>query len=78
MLLHIEKVENKNLNMLQVKYIISNREEVIERLKIRNVDYTKIIDKIIELYKRKNVLQIELDNLRKEKNFLSKKHRPVV
>lgn len=55
--------------MLEVKYIVKNRDEVIERLKKRNVDYTKKIDKVIELYKQKNTLQVELDNLRKERKI---------
>jgi len=53
--------------MLQIKYIVENRKEVIERLAKRNFDYTETIDKVIELYKKRNVLQVELDNLRRER-----------
>ncbi len=50
--------------MLVIKELIKNKEEIIEKLKKRNVDYTETIEKIIELYNKKNALQVKLDNLR--------------
>lgn len=50
--------------MLEIKYIVKNRDEVIERLKKRGVDYTEKVDEVIDLYKKRNALQVKIDTLR--------------
>ncbi len=48
--------------MLTLKYIKENSSEIIELLKIRNKDFSEIIDEVIELDKQRIATQIELDN----------------
>ncbi len=58
--------------MLPIKYILENRDEVIERLKVKNIDATETIDKIIELNDKRRKTQAESDNLQAELNRISK------
>ncbi|MDX1470759.1 MAG: serine--tRNA ligase, partial [Flavobacteriaceae bacterium] len=58
--------------MLQVSFINENKELVLERLKKRNLDATKLIDQAIELDKSRRETQTELDNILAESNSLSK------
>lgn len=52
--------------MLDIKYIKSNIDEVKNNIKIRfvNVD----VDKVVELYDKRNQIQVEIDNLRQQRN----------
>ncbi len=55
--------------MLDVKYILKNVDEVKENVKNR---YVKVdIDGLVSLYKEKNALQQEIDDLRRERNEIS-------
>ncbi len=58
--------------MLPIKYILENRDEVIEHLKVKNIDATETIDKIIELNDKRRKTQAESDNLQAELNRISK------
>ena len=58
--------------MLQVKYILDNKEKVIEGLKKRNLDSDSLIQEIIELnIKRKDRIS-KVEILRAEGNKMSK------
>ncbi|WP_224484015.1 serine--tRNA ligase [Robertkochia aurantiaca] len=58
--------------MLQVPYIRDNKEEVINRLKKRNLDAAPMIEEVIALDEERRSLQTELDNTLAESNRLSK------
>ncbi|ASB48818.1 serine--tRNA ligase [Alkalitalea saponilacus] len=58
--------------MLTLKQIQDNKQEVIERLKIKNFDAVNIVDQIIELDNKRKSTQTEADNLQAEMNRLSK------
>ncbi|MCM5661787.1 serine--tRNA ligase [Galbibacter mesophilus] len=57
--------------MLQVPFIRDNKEEVVERLKVRNVD-ASVIDAVLSLDEERRALQTKLDNTLAESNKLSK------
>lgn len=59
--------------MLDIKYILQNQEEVKKNAENRNV--TCDIDNLIFLYKEKNELQQEVDELRRQRNEISAKIR---
>lgn len=58
--------------MLQVPFIRENKEDVIKRLAIRNIDATQIIEDVITLDEDRRQLQTQLDNTLAESNSLSK------
>ncbi len=58
--------------MLNIKFIQDNPELVVEKLKKKNFDASKIVTAIIELYKQKNKLQSEADSAKAEMNKISK------
>lgn len=58
--------------MLTLKYIQENKEEVIERLKIKRFDATVIVDQIIALDNQRKSTQNEVETLQAEMNSLSK------
>ncbi len=58
--------------MLQTNYIRENKELIIERLKVRNFDATKIVDQILVLDDRRKKTQHELDAFLAESNQLAK------
>ncbi len=58
--------------MLIIKFIQDNPELVVEKLKKKNFDASKIVTAIIELYKQKNKLQSEADSAKAEMNKISK------
>ncbi|WP_299223011.1 serine--tRNA ligase [uncultured Psychroserpens sp.] len=58
--------------MLQVAYIRENKEEVINRLAIRNIDATSIIEEVVTLDEERRALQSQLDNTLAESNTISK------
>ncbi len=58
--------------MLTLKLLQENRNEVIERLRVKNFDATVLVDKIIELDNKRKATQTESDNLQAEMNRLSK------
>ncbi len=58
--------------MLQVAYIRENKDEVIKRLSIRNIDASEMIEEVITLDEDRRKLQTQLDNTLAESNSLSK------
>jgi seryl-tRNA synthetase len=58
--------------MLQLNYIRDNKEEVINRLAVKNFDAKGIIEKVIELDNDRRRTQNELDSLLNEANTLAK------
>ena len=58
--------------MLQVAYIRAHKEEVIERLAVKNFDAKEIIEELIVLYERRRNTQSENDAILAESNKLSK------
>ena len=58
--------------MLQVNYIRENKQEVIERLAIRNIDATEAINTILTIDDNRKATQNELDTQLAEANRLAK------
>jgi len=58
--------------MIQLKTILDQKNEVIERLKIKNIDATEIINKIIELDYERRKCQKEADDTQSELNKIAK------
>ncbi len=58
--------------MLTIKFIRENPEEIISRLKIRNMDAKPIIDEIIGLDEKRRTLQSKVNDVQAELNNLSK------
>ena len=58
--------------MLQVAYIRAHKEEVIERLAVKNFDAKEIIEELIVLDERRRNTQSENDAILAESNKLSK------
>ena len=58
--------------MLQVPFIKEHKQLVIDRLAIRNMDATEIINTVLELDEERKQLQTELDAILAESNALSK------
>ncbi|MBO6607732.1 serine--tRNA ligase [Psychroserpens sp.] len=58
--------------MLQVAYIRENKDDVIKRLSIRNIDASQMIEDVITLDEDRRKLQTQLDNTLAESNALSK------
>ncbi|MCB2220012.1 MAG: serine--tRNA ligase [Bacteroidetes bacterium] len=58
--------------MLQVNFIRENKQEVIDRLAIKNFDASVIIDDIIKLDEDRRMIQKELDDALAESNRLAK------
>ena len=60
--------------MLIVSDLINNGIEIIESLKKRNKDFSKEINLIIYLYKKRRSTQSKLEELLSQQNKLSKKN----
>jgi seryl-tRNA synthetase len=58
--------------MLQVQYIRQNKEEVVERLAIKNFKQTELVDEVIRLDDERKRLQAEFDNHQSKVNTASK------
>ncbi|MGC9375396.1 MAG: serine--tRNA ligase, partial [Bacteroidales bacterium] len=58
--------------MLTLRFIQENRDFIIERLKIKNFDATKITDQILALDKERRSTQAAMDDNKAELNKLSK------
>lgn len=58
--------------MLVISYIRENKEEVIERLKIKNFTRFELLDEIIALDDERRAAQLENDNILAEANNLAK------
>ncbi|MCW3805148.1 serine--tRNA ligase [Plebeiibacterium marinum] len=58
--------------MLTLKFIQENKEEVIERLKVKRFDAAGVVETIIELDNKRKSTQTEVDSKQAEMNSLSK------
>lgn len=58
--------------MLQVPFIKENKDKVISRLAVRNIDATEMVESVIALDEKRKAIQTELDNTLAESNKLSK------
>ncbi|MCX2681111.1 serine--tRNA ligase [Galbibacter sp. EGI 63066] len=58
--------------MLQVQFIREHKEEVIKKLRVRDIDATSMIEEVISLDEERRSLQTELDATLAESNKLSK------
>ena len=58
--------------MLQVNYIRENRENVLERLKVRNFKQLELVDQIISIDEERRQTQTSLDSLSAEANAAAK------
>jgi len=58
--------------MLNLRFIQENPELVKKKLQKKNFDASAIVDRIIDLYKRKNEIQSKADQVKAELNRLSK------
>lgn len=58
--------------MLQLNYIRENKQEVINRLKVKNFNSEKIIEELIEIDNNRRRTQNELDNILSEANSIAK------
>jgi seryl-tRNA synthetase len=58
--------------MLQVNYIRDNREQVLERLAVKNFKQPALVDEIIQLDDKRRQTQTSLDNISAEANAASK------
>ncbi|MDT0557927.1 serine--tRNA ligase [Ichthyenterobacterium sp. W332] len=58
--------------MLQVSYIRENKDVIIERLKVRNIDATSMINDVLDLDEKRREIQTKLDTTKAESNTLSK------
>jgi seryl-tRNA synthetase len=60
------------IRMLQVNYIRQNRENVLERLGVKNFKETDLVDEVISLDDERKRLQLEFDNNQARVNSASK------
>ena len=58
--------------MLTLKYIQENKDEVVNRLKVKNFEAAQIVDAIIDLDNKRKATQAEVEILQAEMNSLSK------
>ena len=58
--------------MLQVQFLRKNRDEIVERLKIKNFNKSSIIDQVIELDDKRKSIQSESDELLARSNTIAK------
>lgn len=58
--------------MLQVNFIKNNREQVLERLAVKNFKDIELVDKVITLHNERKALQFEQDELQARLNSASK------
>ena len=58
--------------MLNLKFIQDNPELVIEKLAVKRFDARAIVEKVIELYRRRNEVQNESENKKAEMNRISR------
>jgi seryl-tRNA synthetase len=58
--------------MLQVSYIRDNREQVLERLAVKNFKQTELVDEIIQLDEKRRQTQNLLDGVSAQANAAAK------
>jgi seryl-tRNA synthetase len=62
----------KNKSMLQVSYIRDNREQVLERLAVKNFKQPQLVDEIIKLDDSRRSTQTSMDNVSAQANAAAK------
>jgi seryl-tRNA synthetase len=62
----------KNKSMLQVSYIRDNREQVLERLAVKNFKQPDLVDEIIQLDERRRLTQNKADSVSAQANAAAK------
>jgi seryl-tRNA synthetase len=62
----------KNKTMLQVSYIRDNREQVLERLAVKNFKQPELVDEIIQLDEKRRQTQNQMDSVSAEANAAAK------
>jgi seryl-tRNA synthetase len=62
----------KNKSMLQVSYIRDNREQVLERLAVKNFKQPVLVDEIIQLDDKRRQTQTSMDSVSAEANAAAK------
>jgi seryl-tRNA synthetase len=62
----------KNKSMLQVSYIRDNREQVLERLAVKNFKQPALVDEIIQLDDKRRQTQTSMDSISAEANAAAK------
>lgn len=60
--------------MLDIKFILENKDEVINRLNIRNKDYTDIINEVVNLYQQ----YIEIKKINEENKMLVNQNSKLI
>ncbi len=58
--------------MLQINYIAEHQQEVIDRLKIKNMDATEIVARVLDLNQKRKNTQKTLDGILAEANSMAK------
>jgi seryl-tRNA synthetase len=58
--------------MLQVSYIRDNREQVLDRLAVKNFKQTELVDEILQLDDKRRQTQTSMDNISAEANAAAK------
>ncbi len=58
--------------MLQINFLRDNKQEVIEKLKVKNFDASSIIDEVITLDDNRKSIQQESDELLSRANSIAK------
>ena len=64
--------------MLQVQFLRENRDEILERLKIKNFNKSSIINQVIELDDKRKSIQSESDELLVRIKYYCKRNRYFV
>jgi seryl-tRNA synthetase len=62
----------KKYSMLQVPFIRENKDDVIARLAIKNLDAKPLVEEVLILDEKRRAIQTELDNILAESNSISK------
>ena len=63
---------HKYKTMLQVSYIRENREQVLERLAVKNFKQPELVDEVIKLDEQRRQTQNTLDGISAESNAAAK------
>src|ERR1700734_1434937 len=58
--------------MLQVSYIRENREQVLERLAVKNFKQPELVDEIIQLDEKRRLTQTQMDSVSAQANAAAK------
>ncbi len=68
----VDKFDDPEIVMLQTAYLRENREEVIDRLAVRGIDATEMVDRALQWDDKRKSTQAELDATLAESNKIAK------